>query len=107
MNEDLFEIPAYKLVRRNDPSTSYEAAESIDPTKMQQIVLDAIKSIGPCIHDEVWKYVQITHPNITSNSSVSSRFNELEKKGLIELTGEKRKGRSNRKQRDWRAICSH
>ena len=106
MNEDLFEIPAYKLVRRNDPSTSHEAAESINPTKMQQIVLDAIKIIGPCIHDEVWEWVQIEHPYITSSSSVSSRFNELQKKGLIELTGEKRKGWSSRKQREWKAICS-
>lgn len=104
MNDDLFETEAYKLVRRNDPSTSYEAAQSIDPTRMQHIVLTAIKTLGPCIHDEVWQWVQRNYTHITSNSSVSSRFNELQKKGMIELTGEKRKGRSGRQQREWRVI---
>lgn len=104
MNDDLFETEAYKLVRRNDPSTSYEAAQSIDPTKMQNIVLQGITATQPCIHDEVWQWVQRNYPHITSNSSVSSRFNELQKKGIIELTGEKRKGRSSRQQREWRVV---
>lgn len=103
MNEDLFDLPAYKLVRRNDPSTSYEAAQSINPTRMQQIVLTAIKTLGPCIYDDVLKWVD-THYEVYASSTISSRFNELQKKGLIELTGEKRKGRSGRQQREWRAI---
>ena len=59
MNDDLFDIPAYKLVRRNDPSTSYEAAESIDPTKMQKIVLEGIMMkfwSGPHSHASMMRY---------------------------------------------------
>ena len=103
MNEDLFDLPAYKLVRRNDPSTSYEAAQSINPTRMQQIVLTAIKTLEPCIYDDVLKWFE-AHHEVYASSTISSRFNELQKKGLIELTGEKRKGRSGRQQREWRAV---
>ena len=103
MNEDLFDLPAYKLVRRNDPSTSYEAAQSIDPTKMQKVVLECLRETGPAIYDEVLVWARSMY-GIESSSSVSSRFNELQKKGLIELTGQKRKGRSGRQQREWRAI---
>ena len=103
MNEDLFELPAYKLVRRNDPSTSYEAAKSIDPSKMQTVVLECLREKGPAIYDEVLLWARRVYA-IESSSSISSRFNELQKKGLIELTGEKRKGRSNRQQREWRIV---
>ena len=103
MNEDLFDTPAYKLARRYDPSTSYEAAKSIDPSKMQKVVLECLRKTGPAIYDEVLVWARKMY-GIQSSSSVSSRFNELQKKGLIELTGQKRKGRSGRQQREWRAI---
>ena len=103
MNEDLFDLPTYKLVRRNDPSTSYEAAKSINPSKMQKSVLECLLENGPAIYDEVLVWAREMH-GIESSSSVSSRFNELQKRGLIELTGEKRKGRSGRQQREWRAC---
>lgn len=52
---DLFDTPAYKLARRNDPQTSKDAAKSIDANYMEQVVLDAIEMFGAagCISDEV------------------------------------------------------
>ena len=32
MLADLFDTPTYRLVRRDDPATSHDAAESIDAT---------------------------------------------------------------------------
>ena len=102
---DLFEImgldqpsmPTH-LYRANDPITSIEAAESFEPTKVQKMVLDAIKELQPCISNEVLEYCEDKHGRMSS-STVTSRFNELEKKGLIEFTGEKLPGRSGRQQR--------
>lgn len=96
-------IPTH-LYRANDPITSIEAAESFEPTKVQKMVLDAIRTLGDCIYIEVLNYCEIKYGRMSS-STVSSRFNELEKKGLIEFTGEKRVGRSGRQQRVMRAIA--
>ena len=46
MMDDLFETPAYKLVRRDDPSTSHDAAEQLDVNKMERVVLAAITSFA-------------------------------------------------------------
>jgi Mn-dependent DtxR family transcriptional regulator len=48
--------------------------------------------------------MQMSMNGYISSSSVSSRFSELERKGLIEYTGETRKGRSKRNQRVMRVI---
>ncbi len=75
MNEDLFDLPAYKLVRRNDPSTSYEAAKSIDPTKMQKVVLECLRENGPSIYDEVlgWARLEMasSHHHLSAAGSMS------------------------------------
>ena len=86
------------LYRANDPITSIEAAESFEPTKVQKMVLDAIKELQPCISNQGLEYCEDKHGRMSS-STVTSRFNELEKKGLIEFTGEKLPGRSGRQQR--------
>ena len=86
------------LYRANDPITSIQAAESFEPTKVQKMVLDAVKELQPCISNQVLEYCENKHGRMSS-STVTSRFNELEKKGLIEFTGEKLPGRSGRQQR--------
>ena len=52
---DLFYTPPHKLVRRDDPLTSHEAAESVDTSHMEQVVLEAIQDFGSdgCISDQV------------------------------------------------------
>lgn len=86
------------LYRANAPITSIEAAESLDVTRLEKIVLEAIKYHQPCISDDVRSYCAANH-NIHSYSSVTARFRSLEDKGLIVYTGEKKPGWSGRNQR--------
>lgn len=97
--KEKFGTPIHRLVRRDDPVTSYEAAEKIDTTKMEQMVLEAIKRFPEgCISDEV--LAEFPH---LPYSSVTGRFKALYEKGYIEITGV-RKGKSGRNQRIMRAI---
>ena len=43
---DLFDTPAFKLVRRDDPDTSHDAAESLPVSDMERIVADTIARFG-------------------------------------------------------------
>jgi len=87
-------------VRLTDPETSVDAALSVDATKMEQIVLDTIKSFSNgCISEEVENAL----PHIRA-SSITPRYRPLMKKGLIVDTGKKRPGFSGRNQRVMRAV---
>ena len=104
--EDLFDEAVFgtdptKLVRRDDPDTSKEAAEAVDTTNLEQLVYEAIRHYGPrgCISDEVR-----SHFPWKAYSSVTARYKALIEKGLIEDTGERRKGLTGRSQRVLRAI---
>tara|TARA_Y100001973_G_C5140900_1_gene302866 strand:+ start:621 stop:920 length:300 start_codon:yes stop_codon:yes gene_type:complete len=92
---DLFGTETFKLVRRESPPTSYEAADSIDTTKLEKMVYETIKAFGStgCISDEV----QSRLPHL-AYSSVTARFKALIDKNLVMVSG-KRKGRSGRSQR--------
>ena len=102
MNETVgrfFGSPAFKLVRKEDPTTSHEAAQAVDSTKLEQMVYEAIKSHPEgCISDEILgMYPQYPY------SSITARYRALLDKGLIEVTGVKR-GRFGRNQRVMRAA---
>lgn len=92
---DLFETPAYKLARRDDPSTSHDAAEQLDVSKMERIVLAAITSFSAdgCISDDVLRIL----PN-HRYSTITARYKQLKEKGLIFTDHRKRKGESGRQQ---------
>lgn len=98
--ENLFGTPAFKLVRRNDPITSFEAAVKIDTTKMEQMVYEAIAGFGSngCISDEVLE----KFPNFPY-STVTARYKSLVDKGFIEIVGV-REGKSGRKQRIMKVV---
>jgi len=84
-----------KLVRRNDPHTSQEAAKSVNTTNMEQIVYEVIAGYPQgCIQDEV-----LAHLASYPYSTVTARFRSLLDKGYIIDTGFTRPGRSGRKQR--------
>jgi len=89
------ETPAYKLVRRDDPATSHDAATSIDASHMESVVLDAIWEFGVtgCISDEVLN--ALPHHRY---STVTARYKQLKEKGLIKVDDRKRKGVSGRGQ---------
>lgn len=89
-----FGTPAFKLVRKEDPVTSHEAALTVDTTKLEQMVYEAIKGFPEgCISDQVLElFPQYPY------SSITARYKSLLDKGFIEITGVK-VGRSGRKQR--------
>lgn len=85
-----------KLVRRNDPDTSQVAAVLVNSSELEEMVYHTIKSFGVigCIQDDV-----LTCHRSYPYSSITARFKALLDKGLIQDTGERRKGRSGRSQR--------
>ena len=89
-----FGTPAFKLVRKEDPTTSHEAAKVVDTTKLEQMVYEAIKGFPEgCISDQVLELF----PHYPY-SSITGRYKALIDKGYIEIVGVK-VGRSGRKQR--------
>ena len=94
-----FGTEPFKLVRNQDPTTSHQAAQAVDSTKLEQMVYEAIKSHPEgCISDEILAmYPQYPY------SSITARYRALLDKGFIEVTGVKR-GRFGRNQRVMRAA---
>jgi hypothetical protein len=96
--ERFFGSPAFKLVRREDPTTSHQAAQVVDTTKLESLVYEAIKSHPDgCISDEILAM----YPNYPY-SSITARYRALLDKGFIEVTGVKR-GKFGRNQRIMKA----
>jgi len=92
--ERFFGSPAFKLVRREDPTTSHQAAVVVDTTKLEKMVYEAIKKHPDgCISDEILAM----YPNYPY-SSITARYRALLDKGFIEVTGVKR-GKFGRNQR--------
>lgn len=96
----LFEQPPYTpgASRHADPETSQEAAESVDASKLEQVVLDCIKRRGPSILDEVVSLTKL------DKVTASPRFKPLEDAGKIARTGIKRPGKAGRPQTEWKAL---
>jgi hypothetical protein len=96
--ERFFGSPAFKLVRKEDPTTSHQAAQAVDSTKLEQMVYEAIKSHPEgCISDEILEM----YPNYPY-SSITARYRALLDKDLIEVTGVKR-GKFGKNQRVMKA----
>ncbi|MDD1474971.1 hypothetical protein MEO41_27425 [Dolichospermum sp. ST_sed4] len=97
--EKFFGSPVFKLVRKEDPTTSHEAAQAVDTTKLESMVYEAIKGFPDgCISDEILGMYP-TYPY----SSITARYRALLDKGFIEVTGVKR-GKFGRNQRIMKAI---
>ena len=83
------------LHRNHATDTSIEAAESIDTTRLEQMILEDIELSG------VWGMTQDDlldmHPRL-AYSSITSRPAALKRKGLIYDSGERRLGKSGRRQ---------
>jgi len=96
--EKFFGSPAFRLVRTEDPTTSHQAAQKVDTTKLESLVYEAIKSHPEgCISDEILEM----YPNYPY-SSITARYRALLDKDLIEVTGVKR-GKFGRNQRVMKA----
>jgi hypothetical protein len=87
------------LYRFDAPDTSIEAAENLDASRLERMVLEAVQNLNSgCISDDVRKYCEAKY-GVKSYSSITARFCSLERKGFIKYTGEKRLGASGRNQR--------
>jgi len=96
--ERFFGTEPFKLVRNQDPTTSHQAAQAVDTTKLESLVYEAIKSHPEgCISDEILEM----YPNYPY-SSITARYRALLDKDLIEVTGVKR-GKFGRNQRIMKA----
>ena len=96
--ERFFGTEPFKLVRNQDPTTSHQAAQAVDSTKLEQMVYEAIKGFPDgCISDEILEM----YPNYPY-SSITARYRALLDKGLIEVSGVKR-GKFGRNQRVMKA----
>ena len=94
-----FGTPAFKLVRKEDPVTSHQAAQGVDSAKIESMVYEAIKGFPDgCISDDLLAMFP-EYPY----SSITARYRSLLNKGYIEITGT-RTGRSGRNQRIMKAI---
>ena len=94
-----FGTEPFKLVRNQDPTTSHQAAQAVDTTKLESLVYEAIKGFPDgCISDEILEM----YPNYPY-SSITARYRALLDKGFIEVTGVKR-GKFGRNQRVMKAI---
>jgi hypothetical protein len=89
------------LARRTSPSTSKEAAESVDTTRLEGMVYSAIFDYGSsgCISDELLD--EFSH---YPYSSITARFSALERKGYITCGPDTRTGKSGRQQRVMRVV---
>jgi hypothetical protein len=96
---NVFGTAVKKLVRRNDPETSHEAAQAVNTTKLEREVYEAIKGFPEgCISDDV-----VALFPASPYSSITARYKALSTKGLIEFIGTRR-AKSGRNQRVMKAI---
>ena len=93
----MFNLPEFPRVRKTDPVTSFQAAESIKPVapKHYSVILDCLQTYGALGKDGI---ASLT--NLDSNQ-VARRLNEMNKLGLIKLTGKTVKSDSGRQEREW------
>jgi predicted ArsR family transcriptional regulator len=78
------------LARYTDPSTSHDAAESIDTTQLERMVFNVLKEYGPQTSEQVAEKLKM--PLV----SISPRFRPLANKGKIIDSGERFKNKSGR-----------
>ena len=95
--ESIFKLPEFPRVRKDDPETSHQAAESIKPVanKHYKIIHECLEEHGALGKDGIAR-----HTNLDSNQ-VARRLNEMLKIGLIKLTGKTVKSNSGREEREW------
>lgn len=88
------------LARNVDPSTSHAAAESVDATKLERVILDKLK-VCKAPGATTYELAQLLGLSLVS---VSPRMRPLAIKRLIIDTGFRARGASGRLQIIWRAV---
>jgi predicted Rossmann fold nucleotide-binding protein DprA/Smf involved in DNA uptake len=94
-----FKLPIFNRARNSDPLTSHLAAnETKTPVKHFQIVHLALIEHGPMGKDGIAQKTGLD-PN-----AVARRLPELQKMGLVTLTGKNVKSKADRLEREWKAC---
>jgi predicted transcriptional regulator len=93
-------LVSFPRVRKDDPITSYEAADSIKEaaSKHHKIIHDCLEANGPLGKDGIARLTGL------ESNQVARRLNEMSVMGLIFLTGNKVKSNSGRNEREWSAV---
>jgi predicted transcriptional regulator len=92
-------FPDFPRVRATDPVTSFEAAESIKPaiSDHYRVILECLQEYGALGKDGISARTKL------DGNQVARRLNEMQKIGLIHLTGKTVKSDSGRNEREWAA----
>jgi predicted transcriptional regulator len=87
----------FPRVRKDDPITSFEAADSIKEVsaKHHKIILECLEKNGPLGKDGIARLTGL------ESNQVARRLNELKVMCLIVLTGNTVKSNSGRNEREW------
>jgi len=94
--KNIIPLGQFPRVRNSDPVTSHQAAASVtDVSSHYAQILEALSTIGPLGKDGISFYSRLD-PN-----QIARRLNEMQKLGLIHLTGKTVKSNSNRQEREW------
>ena len=85
----------YGMARNTDPDTSHEAATSFEASKLISRIYSAMEKYGNwgCTGDDIENDL-----SDIQSSSITPRFKQMIERGMIEYSGEKRKGNSGRMQ---------
>jgi hypothetical protein len=91
------EYNPFMQARNSDPYTSHLAAQAINPSAHYDLIIEALKvsSAGKTL---------IADRAGLDHNQVARRLNELQKQGIIGLTGKTVQSGSNRKEREWYLI---
>lgn len=97
--KNFFGLPIFNRARSTDPVTSHQAADKVTTTtKHFQIVHLALIEYGPMGKDGIAQKTGLD-PN-----AVARRLPELQKMGLVTLTGKNVKSKADRLEREWKAC---
>jgi predicted transcriptional regulator len=90
-------LDLFPRVRKDDPITSFEAADSIKEVtaKHHKIILECLEKNGPLGKDGIARLTGL------ESNQVARRMNEMKVMGMVFLTGKKVKSNSNRNEREW------
>jgi len=98
------------LARSTDPETSHEAAAQVNMRASQAEVLRVLRNCGPLTDWDIHLLssnglvTRDSKPRYWSPERLRTARKELERKGLVEWTGEEEKLPSGRYARVWRAV---
>lgn len=97
--KNFFGLPIFNRARNSDPLTSHQAADQVTTTsKHFQTIHLALIEHGPMGKDGIAQKTGL-EPN-----AVARRLPELQKLGLVTLTGRTVQSKANRKEREWQAC---